>query len=257
MSATHELPLFQQQQYAFAAHIRDPEGSQHPVDVDERRMAIYSELFFNNIEGVLSSAFPVLRSLYEEGAWRSLVRRFFSTHHARTPYFTELPREFIDYLEKSHSPESHDPAFLLELAHYEWVELALSIAEDKMEPSTFDPRGDLLDGIPVLSPLAWPLSYRYPVHRIEPDYCPEEAPAELTHLLVYRGRNDEIAFLELNQVTARVVQLVADNRECSGSALLMQVADELNHPNPQTVIRGGEAIFAELQEAGALLGTRI
>jgi hypothetical protein len=47
--------------------------------------------------------------------------------------------------------------WLHELAHYEWVELALQIADDDLPPH--DPDGDLLAGKPVPSPLAWALAY--------------------------------------------------------------------------------------------------
>ena len=38
-------------QQAFMAHIRNPEHNAKPEDVSERRIKIYNELFFNNIEG--------------------------------------------------------------------------------------------------------------------------------------------------------------------------------------------------------------
>jgi hypothetical protein len=256
MSAMHELPLFQQQQYAFAAHIRDPEGALHPADVDGRRMAVYCELFYNNIEGVLSNAFPVVRSLYCDDDWHALVHSFFRTHHARTPYLTELPQTFLHHLQYERESEPSDPDFLLELAHYEWVEMALSIAEEEADSSAINPEGDVMNGIPVLSSLAWQLVYRYPVHRIGPDYRPDEPPGQPTHLVVYRDRNDEIGFLELNPVTARLLQLMSDNQNQTGSELLHRVSGELNHPNPQAVLQGGQQIFAELQQRGVLFGTR-
>jgi len=42
---------FQQHQAAFAAYIRNPENSPLPVGVKPERMAMYRELFFNNIDG--------------------------------------------------------------------------------------------------------------------------------------------------------------------------------------------------------------
>ncbi len=57
-----QLPEFQQKQYAFAAHIRDPENNPAPDGVEDRRMAIYRELFFNNLHNLLGSTFPVIKS---------------------------------------------------------------------------------------------------------------------------------------------------------------------------------------------------
>ena len=86
-------------------------------------MAIYSELFFNNIEGFIASAFPVLKSLYDEDDWLVLVRKFFIEHNCKTPYFLEISQEFIEYLSHQYQMTKKDPIFMLELAHYEWVEL--------------------------------------------------------------------------------------------------------------------------------------
>ena len=46
----------------------------------------------------------------------------------------------------SHRLGMDHPDFLFELAHYEWVELALSVAEDENK-TPVDSGGDLLDGI--------------------------------------------------------------------------------------------------------------
>ena len=74
-----------------------------------------------------------------------------------------------------------DPPFLAEMAHYEWVELALDVADAVLpEPSAFE---DILAVVPQLSPLAWSLSYGFPVHRIGPAFRPIAA-AEPTYLVV-------------------------------------------------------------------------
>ncbi len=54
---------FIQQQYDFAAHIRNPEQNPAPAGIEDRRMGIYRELFYNNVEGFLSNGFPVLAGI--------------------------------------------------------------------------------------------------------------------------------------------------------------------------------------------------
>ena len=71
-----ERPDFQQKQYAFAAHIRDPHNTQAPDGIEDRRMAIYRELFFNNLRSLLSNMFPVLKKLHTPERWNVLVRQF-------------------------------------------------------------------------------------------------------------------------------------------------------------------------------------
>src|SRR3546814_6431904 len=48
----------------------------------------------------------------------------------------------------------------------------LQISEATREDIAHDARGDLLAGCPLPSPLAWPLAYAWPVHRIGPDHQP-------------------------------------------------------------------------------------
>ena len=48
-----DTPDFQKKQYAFAAHIRDPENNPAPTGIEDRRMGVYRELFFNNLLNLL------------------------------------------------------------------------------------------------------------------------------------------------------------------------------------------------------------
>ena len=145
-------------QASFAAHIRDPQSRAAPDGIEDRRMGIYRNLFFNNIKSFMSSNFPVLKTLFSDAAWTRLCRDFYREYRCHTPLFPELPREFLRYLQDHRQAREDDPPFMLELAHYEWVELALSLDEAELDDSEADAHGDLLNGIPVLSTLALPLS---------------------------------------------------------------------------------------------------
>jgi hypothetical protein len=109
----------------------------------------------------------------------------------------------------------------------------------------------------VLSPLAWPLAYRFPVHRLSPDYTPGTAPETPTFLVVYRDRGDRVGFLEINPVTARLLErLAAPDAEATGRVLLTRIATELGHPDPRVVIDGGADILEALRRRDVILGTR-
>jgi hypothetical protein len=250
---TVDRPDFVQQQYAFAAHIRSPEKHPCPGAIEERRMKIYRELFYSNIEDFMASTYPVLRQITPDEHWHAMIRDYFANHLSPTPLFTEMPREFIKYLEQERQPHVNDPPFLLELAHYEWVELALSILDEKVDETKINTHGDLLDGVPVISPLAWSLSYQYPVHKISPAFQPEAISS--THLMVYRDANFDVHFIEINPVTARLIQLISGNTHQTGRALLQNIVTELAHPVPDIVIRGGMEILNDLRERKIILGT--
>lgn len=243
-------------QTAFAAHIRNPEENAAPDGIEDRRMKIYRELFFNNIQSLLASNFPVLRALYDDRAWEALIRDFYSEHRSQTPLFPEVAKEFLRYLQDGREPRPEDPGFLLELAHYEWVELALSIDERDAARQPVDRSADLLEGRPFLSPLAWPLSYRYPVHRIRPGYRPDEPPAEPTHVLVYRNPDGAVKFMQLNDVSRLLLEFMQKDPEATGRQLLLRVADAIGHPEPEKVLSSGAELLDDLKRKGILLGTR-
>ena len=150
-----EKRSFQEKQYAFAAHIRDPEHRPAPEGIEDRRMAIYRDLFFNNLKNLLGTFYPVLRKLHDDAHWRRFIRGFMQNHQAKTPYFLELPEEFLNYLDSEYEAADDDYAFLTELAHYEYVELALSVSEVENDLEGVDPDGDLLAGVPEKSNLCW------------------------------------------------------------------------------------------------------
>ena len=251
MTAT---PEFIRLQYAFTQHMRDPDNAPAPADVEDRRIEIYRGLLYRNVESFMANSFPVLRKITDDARWHAMIRDYFRRHESHTPYFPKMPREFLDYLENERDDPA-DPPFLFELAHYEWVEAAVAMDPRDADISNVDREGDPLTGIPVLSPLVWPLSYRFPVHKISPDYQPDTAPDDPTYLLVYRNSQDDVNFVVLNPVSARLLELVGMQEGRTGRELLISIAEELNHPEPDTVISGGAQILGEWQASEILLGT--
>ena len=249
-----DLPEFQRKQYEFAAHIRDPEKNPAPGNIEDRRMAVYRELFYNNLLKLLSGTFPVLKKLHAKEKWRQMIRQFMVQHRAQTPYFLQVPKEFLNFLENEYEMGDDDFPFLLELAHYEWVELAISVSEQSNDDLDVDPNGDLLAGVPVKSKLADAYAYHYPVHRIAEDFIPKEPGAQPTYLVVYRQANDDLGFMELNPVTARLLEMIHNNAEATGRELLAQLATEISYPDPDALIAHGAVALQEMKDAEILLG---
>ena len=248
-------PSFQDVQYTFAAHLRDPDKHPAPGDVDgSPGLALYRELVMANMRMFIGDNFPVIRTLMADDVWEAMVRDYFARHINRTPIFSQLPTEFLDYLEKERN-EPSDPPFLWELAHYEWMESALRIDSNEIRFDGIDRAGDLLDDRPALSPLAWPLAYRFPVHRLSRDYRPSAPPPQPTYLVIYRDEADKVGFLELNPVSARLLELIANTPSATGRDLLKRIAIELQHPDPEVVVKGGLEIMKQWRERQVLLGT--
>ncbi|MCG8671389.1 MAG: DNA-binding domain-containing protein, partial [Pseudomonadales bacterium] len=91
---------FQQAQYNFAAHIRNPEKNPAPKEIEDRRMGIYRDLFYKNIESFIANGFPVLRKITGDDEWHAMVRDFIDRHQSQSPYFVEIAQEFLKYLDE-------------------------------------------------------------------------------------------------------------------------------------------------------------
>ena len=197
-------------QKAFTEYLRDPEQVQMPKGLDERRMKVYSELIFNNVSALLSDFFPVIKSILSDETWDQMVRNFFISHQSQTPYFMELSGEFVEYVQQGQL-RSGLPDYLTELAHYEWVELALFTLDEELPPPI--PDADLGQQKIGLSQLALPLAYTWPVHRISPEFQPEAPDDEPTLLLVCRIPDESIRFFELQPLS---YQLLYDMQQGEG-----------------------------------------
>lgn len=246
---------FRKLQQQFASYIRDPKSNPAPEGIEERRLNIYRELFFNNVAGFLSNTFPVLKSIVGEKYWSEIARDFYASHACTSPLFSEIPQEFISYLQDERQAHPDDPAFMLELAHYEWIEMAVAISNEDDTMPAVDPNGDLMTSHPVLSPVMHNLSYRFPVHRISIDYQPLQAGDDLTHLVVFRNRQDEVNFLEINEVTQHLIEILKQNPDATGLDAVTMITEALQHPQPDMVKQAGKDLLYELRHKDVIIGT--
>jgi len=251
---------FRAKQHEFAAHLRDPDHCPAPADVEDRRMKIYRDLFFTNISNFLTNSYPVLAAQLGENRWAVLVHDFYREHRSLSPLFPQVAREFLNYLaDERKAPEDGDdeadPPFLYELAHYEWVETALKLADDADSNPQETPDGDLLDNQPVLSPLAWAMTYSWPVGEFTKDTRPDQPAAEPQHHLVYRNNEGKVKYAKLNPVSARLFQLLEGEDVKTGREAVEIIAKELQHPEPEKVVASGLQIMEKWRELGVITGT--
>lgn len=248
MSGLHE------QLGALARHVREPATHPGPPGIEARRLKVYSDLVYNNLEGLLAGNFPVIRKTLGDADWESLVRRFLAAHVSHTPLFTELGRELVDFLE---SDAGHGPQrpWLAELAHYECAELGLQLSDAALP--AHDPGGDLLQGVPVLSPLAWPLAYCWPVSSIGPDCQPTTAPEAPTLVLLRRDAEGRVHFSTLSPLLFRLLELVGSNADASGRNLIQQLAREAGQDDGEAFLAEARPMLERLHAEAVLLGTRI
>lgn len=234
---------FQNVQNEFMSHIRDPDNHPDVEGIEDRRLKIYRDLFFNNIKGFLSSGFPVLESIVSAGDWEQLARQFFIQHDCRSPYFVDISKEFVEYLANGVPENEYLYPFIAELAHYEWLELDVSVRKSE-ELAFWEP--SLSVDCFQLSPLAELVSYQWPVHQISPDYLPG-APSEVANFyIVYRNASHEVTFSEINQVTAHLVNCVANLETANVTDLTELMVEALPQLPPANVEQATKDIVTQM-----------
>src|SRR5690606_17566408 len=247
---------FQQSQKQFAAWVRDPASQPVPDGVEMRRLAIYRELVYSNIEGFLRNGFPVLYSLVEPDRWTSLVTSFIAEHACDSPYFVDISRHFVEFLQQRPDWLAQLPPWALELAHYEWMEVVVDMAEVPTEDAAeVESGGDLMTQAPVLSPLAGLLSYGWPVRQLCRHFVPEQPPGAVTWLVVYRDAADEVKFMAVNALTAALLQSLEQSPDSNGVTHLRQLAVQSGLPE-QNALEAGAGMLAQLRQKGVILGAR-
>lgn len=243
------------QQFELTRHLRDPQASPAPAGIEDRRLGIYRDLLFNNIEGLLSGNFPVVSQLLGEERWQRLVRDFYRDYRCRTPLFAEIAREFLRYLDELEAGAV--PPFLAELAHYEWVELALQLS-DAIAPADDAGIADeaFLEHTPQLSPLAWPLAYAWPVPRLGPDYQPEQPPPAPTLLLLRREPDGEVRFSELSPLAYRLVERIGESPQLSAREQLQALAHEAGSDDVAGFLELGQGLLRQMRANAVIFFSR-
>lgn len=236
---------FRRLQQSLADAVRSQESFTPPFSCPPDRMALYRRLVFNNLAGFLESAFPRVRAAMSQERWESLLHRFLAEHACRTPYFYEIPHEFLQWLPES-ATDWQDLPWLPELAHFEWAQLAADIADGEYPPVR---PGYWADGVPVLSPFAWLLAYHWTVQH-------DAIRREPTLLLISRSPRHDVEVLQLSPAGAVLVSRLLDNPEgLHGERILALLARERG-ADAAALRSEIEPLAALLQERGILLGLR-
>ena len=245
----------EQQLLCLAHYVRDPAGCAPPPGMEARRLAIYHRLFYGNIEAMLASGFPVLYASLGSADWHRLVQDFYAHYRSQTPLFTELASEFALYLEQDVAERLKLPLWLAELAHYEQVETVLLLSN--AQPPAVHPSADLLDTVLVLSELAWPLAYQWPVCDIGPgsllkEHLPKQPLPEPTLLLAQRKADHKVHFSRLAPLAYTLLASV-QQQQCTGRQHLAALAESMG-VTLDAVLPSGQALLEQLFLQGVISG---
>ncbi|GGI75882.1 HvfC family RiPP maturation protein [Shewanella gelidii] len=241
---------FKQVQQSFMEHIRDP-NKPMPEGVESRRMQIYRDLFFNNIDGFISSGFPVLKSLYRQEDWLVLVRKFFVEHDCKTPVFIEIAEEFLQFLQNEYQPTDVDPVFMLELAHYEWLELVVSVAQTNPHHAPVAPM-EVTSVALCLSQNAKIAQYSYEVQHIRADYQPVEPTDSPQFFCIYLDSDEDVKFLQLNPLSAQVLALIEELQVTNFEAIMQWLIESYPTFESHVLEQGCVTLLHQMAQKGIL-----
>ena len=237
-------------QQSFMDYIRDP-SNPLPDGMTLERMTVYRELFFNNINGFVSGAFPVLKSLYTDEAWLKLIQQFFVSFDCKTPIFIEISQEFITFLQTRYQSAEYDPPFMVELAHYEWLELYIATVFDDENEQPI--AAEMIPELPLaMSAKARVTQYHYEVQHISVDYQPTEPSAQPHSFCVYRDEADEVIFLQLNPLTAQVLGFISQSETCYLSDIITWLHASYSQMSAEALSNGCLQMLQQLAEKGII-----
>ncbi|WNG35716.1 DUF2063 domain-containing protein [Archangium violaceum] len=109
----------------------------HPGwEAPRARVALYGRFVRHHVVDGVEKLFPLVRRCVGEAAWEELVRGYFATGPARHYELNRLGEHFPDFLSDK-APERGLPAWVPELARFEWTDFAVYASEERV-PATVE-----------------------------------------------------------------------------------------------------------------------
>lgn len=175
---------------------------------------------------------------------------FLRSGGSTTHYLRDTTREFLDFCAPLWALDPRVPAYLIELARHEALQIEIA-SEPPRQPG--ETRDLALDAALQFIEAARIVSYRHAVHELLDDPNDRTEP-ELreTRLFVYRDRDHLVRYLTLSPLAAALV-----HRWMRGESLresLISAAAEHRAVLDDALLSGAARLIADLSERGALLG---
>jgi hypothetical protein len=218
---------------------------------DEWRWRRYRRMVRRRLSDTIHHAFPRLEAVLGEEAMAALEDGFFDDRALRSVFIREVPGEFLVWFERGVAGGVvAAPAHAVELARFEWTELAVAYERDEPEVAL----AALSMELPAILTRAHRLlALKHAVHLFDADEPrePEERP---THLLVYREpETHDVRVLETTPVAHALLGGLS-----TGTATLYEciaaAAERERIPVDQPFLEALAELLADLSERGVVRG---
>lgn len=237
--------------------LRDPHHEKRPTGTPVRAGQVYHELLFNNLREFLDSCFPICQQMISPLRWQRLCRVYFRDWHSHSPIFTDIPAEFVDFLDAGEHSQPL-PAWFTELAHYEWVELAVDIHPENVAQQTELEDAELTAKVQTalaigqlrLNPTLQNMHYRWPVHKLSAEFRTRKC--EDTYILIYRDADHDVRFMHTNAMTSMLLAYLDEiasleaPHDTSRSQSLTEFAKLIHYPSPEQLAEFAIPLLADL-----------
>ena len=195
-------------QNTFGAYLRRQVHTE--LDVPPAREGqLYQSLIYNNLTTFVNQCFPICKAILDEQTWQALLQDFLENGEMHSPYFSEINEQFVQYLKEQNVIDRFGlPAFFVELAHYEWVELYVDNLPNHEAVSFMHYQDHAI----ALNPSVQALHYAWAVQTVSTKCLPDN-PSD-TFLLVYRKFIDnkyQTAFMSVSIPTLLLIGFIQEN----------------------------------------------
>jgi hypothetical protein len=226
-----------------------PADDRAAITADFERWCVYRKLVRGTLRGAVELAVP--RTLARLGAvFDEYLDRFLRERGPRTHYLRDVTTELLDFCEPLWEADQRVPAWALDLARHEAVQIVVSSLRERVVQAELGEL-DLERGLRFIE-AARVVRYAFAVHRLSADAAdrtpPERTP---TLLLVYRDREHDVRYLELSPVAATLLE-----RLLAGATLRDAVLGACAETGNETssVLDGTARLLADLAARGVVLG---
>ncbi|MEO9258288.1 MAG: DNA-binding domain-containing protein [Crocinitomicaceae bacterium] len=237
-----------EQQAALASYCRDGHLPQLDATIPDN-LNQYRRLVFNIISDALETTYPISAKKIGTKDWEQLVDDFFSNYPCSSAQIWSMPYELITYLESAEHPIKTKFPWLMELLHFEWLEVEIFCDED--EEILFQKSTDVLNEKLVINPTLRLEHFTFPVHKAvelkeQSDY----------YLLAYRStENDKVYFEEITGFLALIVHQIV-NSELDLHDILIESGQKFGITDEQVLFKEGKMFAEKMLQKTVFLGRK-
>jgi uncharacterized protein len=217
------------------------------------RLHHYRRLIYNIIDDALESAYPITRNTLSDEQWKILITDFVKNNKCQHPQLFKMPFELISFVEKGNYVEKFNIPFLLDLLHFEWIEIEVHTMKD-VPVKPFSQEGDYIKEHLIFNPYLKIISLNYPIHKLK-DTDISTLKGQY-FVLVYREENGTVQYTELNSFSYFIITEMMDKNTSLDEAIFLMLEGEKASVK-KTVLFEASKFILFLKELGVIKGVGI